>query len=165
MILEQIVQDEFALIIRKLKLNLNERLLALQNKFGKFSLQVLNISEIFECKVNHISRIVYLFTFVKNVKPFQVLTFFVAFYLFFHFFILCHSTQYDCLTVSTFAFYEYLCLTCIRLAFFVWMTKLTAYMPTIFSGSLARFSTRLIFMGLFASSLVALQIALMTTFQ
>ena len=67
-ILEQVKKNQLALIIVEFVLEFDNRILTLQNEFHQFRLNILNISRVFKCKVNHIRRIVNLLSFIQTIE-------------------------------------------------------------------------------------------------
>lgn len=113
--------------------------------------------------MNHICWVINFFSFVKYVKSFQVLTFAVAFYLFFMLLIFRHSAKNRSLAITTFAFYENLCFTRKFGAFLAWMAVLTTTMTTIWSNFFTKFFTWMMLMSLLATFFVTLNSTFVTT--
>lgn len=63
-VFEQVQQNELALVVIKLILQLDYWLFALQYKLSQFRFDVLNIAEVFKGKMNHVCWVVNFFTFV-----------------------------------------------------------------------------------------------------
>lgn len=137
MVFKQVQQNKLTLIVIKFILQLNHWLFTLQYKFSQFNLDILNISKVFKSKMNHICWIVNFFTFVQNIKSFQIFTLAVTFDLFFMPFIFRHPTKNGSLSMAAFAFDKYLSFTWELCAFFGRMAILTATVNAIWSDFFA----------------------------